>query len=149
MFSRSFGLVRPFVSARTYATKSKTTNLKMTSRLPIQECQLADGSLFVTRQPPVSPAVQSTAPVLKKAATETKVLSESEKEEMRQLRAQDPARWTRKRLAEKFGCSEIFVGINAPTTVKRAVAAEQEPTKEYGYRRQLIKKNRERRKELW
>ncbi|KAI9031858.1 mitochondrial ribosomal protein subunit L20-domain-containing protein [Phycomyces nitens] len=147
MFSRSL-VVRPFVSVRAYATKSKTTNLKMTSRLPIQESHLADGSVFVTRQPPVSPAVQSTAPVLKKSVTESKVLSESEKEEMRQLRTQDPERWTRKRLAEKFGCSELFVGINAPTT-KRTVSVEEEPTKEYGYRRQLIRKNREKRKELW
>jgi Mitochondrial ribosomal protein subunit L20 len=31
--------------------------------------------------------------------------------ELRQLRSSDPGRWTRKKLADKFGCSESFVGI--------------------------------------
>ncbi|KAF2202385.1 hypothetical protein GQ43DRAFT_312506 [Delitschia confertaspora ATCC 74209] len=35
-------------------------------------------------------------------------------EEIRRLRKEDPEKWTRVRLAEKFGCSQFFVGLVAP-----------------------------------
>ncbi|KAI7862871.1 mitochondrial ribosomal protein subunit L20-domain-containing protein [Spinellus fusiger] len=133
---------------RTYATKSKTINLKMKPHVPIQEETLADGSLFLTRQPPVTPQVQSTAPALK-PRVEQPMLPESALDEMRQLRNSDPIHWTRKRLAEKFGCSELFVGMTAPTTKVIGQQQHQEPKGKDGYRKLLIKQNREKRKALW
>ncbi|KAG0174006.1 AMP deaminase [Apophysomyces sp. BC1015] len=140
-------MFRPFVTAvRSYATKSKTTNLKMTSRVPLEEVSLADGSTFVTRRGPVAPQQQANAPPLRALHEKKYHLTEAQQEEMRQLRAQDPKTWSRKALARKFDCSEVFVGIAAP--LKKS-AAEVVPAIEQGYRRQIITKNRQRRKELW
>ncbi|OAA33265.1 hypothetical protein AAL_00730 [Moelleriella libera RCEF 2490] len=41
-------------------------------------------------------------------------LKEEDMEEMRRLRAEDPAEWTVNRLARKFECSEVFVKMVAP-----------------------------------
>ncbi|KAI7856744.1 mitochondrial ribosomal protein subunit L20-domain-containing protein [Circinella umbellata] len=134
---------------RCYATKSKTTNLTTKPLVPISETTLSDGSIFVTREAPVPSQVQATiAPPIRQQRPSGEKLSTAQIEEMRQLRQQDPSTWTRKKLAEKFGCSELFVSISAPT-VKRAVKVEMEPTTEAGYRKQLIRKNRQRRRELW
>jgi hypothetical protein len=46
-----------------------------------------------------------------KPAAPSKMLTPAEILELRQLRASDPNTWTRKALADKFGCSESFVGI--------------------------------------
>lgn len=131
-------------TVRTYATKSKTTNLTTTPRVPITETTLSDGSIFVTREPPVSVNVQATAPPLREPYEKKYHLTDAQIAEMRELRKQDPQTWTRKKLAEKFNCSELFVSIAAPT-VKRAFRIEPQG----GYRKQLIKKNRQRRRELW
>ncbi|KAI8140797.1 mitochondrial ribosomal protein subunit L20-domain-containing protein [Fennellomyces sp. T-0311] len=133
---------------RSYATKSKTTNLTSKPRVPFTETTLSDGSIFVTREAPVAPEVQATAPLLRQPAAKKAKLSPEQIEEMKQLRQQDPSTWSRKKLADKFGCSELFVSIAAPT-VKRAVKVELEASNEAGYRRQLIRKNREKRRELW
>ncbi|RCI03042.1 hypothetical protein CU098_012217 [Rhizopus stolonifer] len=57
---RSIGFIR------TYATKSKTTNLKYKPSVPVQNTTLSDGTLFIERQSVVSPARQATvAPLLR------------------------------------------------------------------------------------
>lgn len=133
-----------FTSIRTYATKSKTTNLKFKPSVPIQETKLSDGTLFIERQPVVAPNVQAkVAPSLHKPAV-TKKLSDAEINEMRQLRDSDPSTWTRSKLAKKFGCSELFVSIAAPTKQTVEQAAPQ-----HGYRRQLITEQRQKRRALW
>ncbi|KAI8980262.1 mitochondrial ribosomal protein subunit L20-domain-containing protein [Pilobolus umbonatus] len=132
-------------SIRTYATKSKTTNLKWKPSVPVEQSTLPDGAIFISRKPVVAPEVQAVAapPIHKPIITKT--LTEAEIQEMRQLRNSDPVKWTRSRLAEKFGCSQLFVGISAP--LKEAPVVE-EPIYQ-GYRRQLITKQRQKRKELW
>ncbi|KAI9489543.1 mitochondrial ribosomal protein subunit L20-domain-containing protein [Zychaea mexicana] len=147
MFRHAIRNAAAGTARRSYATKSKTTNLTTTPRVPITETALSDGSIFVTRESPVAPKVQATAPPLRANANKPQLTAE-QINEMRQLRQQDPATWTRKKLADKFGCSELFVSISAPT-VKRAVKVELEASSKAGYRRQLIRKNRERRRELW
>lgn len=135
-----------FTCIRTYATKSKTTNLKMKASVPLEQTPLADGSLFIARQPIVAPNVQAqVAPALHKSKAVTKKLSEAEITEMRQLRESDPSTWTRSKLAKKFGCSELFVGIAAPSTTKQPV----EQVVQHGYRRKLITEQRQKRRALW
>lgn len=46
-------------------------------------------------------------------------LGEAEIAEMRALRAEDPNKWTRGELAEKFGTTRFFVGMAAETTAAR------------------------------
>lgn len=145
------------IARRTYASKTKTpkpkvSNVNTKARVPVKEMTLDDGSIFVVRESPVAPKVQATAPPLRQPYEKKYNLSDAQIAEMRQLRQQDPSTWTRKKLADKFGCSELFVSIAAPTAKR---AAQQQPeaaaaaATEEGYRRQLIKKNRERRRELW
>lgn len=71
--------------------------------------------------------------------------------EIQRLRAEDPVRWTRVRLAEKFGCTQFFVGMIAKDEVKaEKVAREHERARsKWGERRRDARHQRERRKELW
>ncbi|CEP10103.1 hypothetical protein [Parasitella parasitica] len=138
---------------RTYATKSKTTNLKWKPSVPVQQTTLPDGTVFVARQPVVEPSMQSAvAPLINKSTTHKK-LSESEIKELRQLRESDPSTWTRSKLAKKFGCSELFVGITAPNATAQAAknqaSANADAATNHGYRRKLILQERQKRRALW
>ena len=59
--------------------------------------------------------------MIKKGITEypTHHLQESEIEEIRNLRGEDPDAWTPRKLANKFGCSTSFVRIVAPADKER------------------------------
>jgi hypothetical protein len=122
--------------------------MKMTARVPLERTSLPNGSLFVTRQPPVPLEVQATAPAIHRPHERKVELTDKEIEEIRQLRQQDPETWTRNKLAKKFNCSSLFISMVAPSP-----SAQPTPpatmSSEKGYRRQLITKNRQRRKELW
>ena len=78
-------------------------------------------------------------------------LSAQEIEEIRRLRASDPDQWTRIRLAEKFGCSQFFVGMVAKASEKaERVSREHERNRrKWGSTRRLAREDRERRKVLW
>ncbi|KAI8386929.1 mitochondrial ribosomal protein subunit L20-domain-containing protein [Blakeslea trispora] len=134
-----------FTSIRTYATKSKTTNLKYKSSVPVEYTTLSDGSIFIERQPVVHPSIQSqTAPLLRKTAPKSK-LTDSQISELRQLRESDPTTWTRSKLAKKYNCSELFVGMVAP--LKETPVVQEQAN--HGYRRQLITEQRQKRRALW
>lgn len=78
-------------------------------------------------------------------------LTEKEIEEIRTLRLSDPNKWTRVKLAEKFGCSQFFVGmvVKAPEKAE-SVAKEHEAARaKWGLRRRTAREDRERRKILW
>jgi hypothetical protein len=78
-------------------------------------------------------------------------LSEGDVAEIQRLRTQDPVTWTRVRLAEKFGCSQFFVGLVAKNKAKaESVMKSHEAAREkWGARRKIAKEDRERRKALW
>lgn len=138
-----------YTPLRQYATKSKTTNMKMTARVPLEQTSLPNGNLFVTRLPPVNPKVQATAAPAIHASYERKPeLGEKEINEIRTLRQQDPETWTRKKLADKFNCSPLFISMVAPTPSKQPTSPAT-LSSDKGYKRQLITKNRQRRRELW
>lgn len=78
-------------------------------------------------------------------------LSESDVAEMRRLRRSDPDTWTRVKLAERFGCSQFFVGLVAKNEAKaERVAAEHEAARaKWGVRRREAREDRVRRKVAW
>lgn len=138
---------RCLVHARQYATKSKTTNLKFKTAVPTTETTLADGSIFIAREAPVPVSIQAKAAPLTAPYEKQYNLTEQQMEEMRQLRREDPQTWTRKKLAEKFNCSQLFVAISAP--LPPSAQSNETVASKDGYRRKLIKENRQKRRELW
>ncbi|KAJ4330124.1 hypothetical protein N0V87_010271 [Didymella glomerata] len=78
-------------------------------------------------------------------------LSEAQIAEIRQLRLGDPDKWTRVKLAEKFGCSQFFVGmvVKVPEKAARVEAEHQGMREKWGKRRREAREERERRKILW
>ncbi|KAI8082882.1 mitochondrial ribosomal protein subunit L20-domain-containing protein [Halteromyces radiatus] len=133
---------------RGYATKSKTTNMKMTARVPLEQTSLPSGNLFISRQLPVPLQTQANAPPIHRPYERKPELDQKTIDEIRQLRQQDPETWTRKKLANKYNCSPLFISMIAPTSVKQPTPPVT-MSSEKGYRRRLITKNRQRRKELW
>ncbi|CAO3576522.1 unnamed protein product [Absidia cylindrospora] len=53
-------LVEEYIANKKY----KTTNMKMTARVPLERTSLSSGEVFVARQPVVSLEVQATAPAI-------------------------------------------------------------------------------------
>lgn len=78
-------------------------------------------------------------------------LAPSEIAEIQRLRAADPERWTRVRLAEKFGCSQFFVGMVAKHEEKagRVQREHEKARRKWGKTRVLAREDRGRRKVLW
>lgn len=77
-------------------------------------------------------------------------------EEIRTLRQSDPWKWTRKALAEKFECSQFFVGmvgeLVSPAGVEKKASEEQkleELRARWGRRKKIAREDRGRRRELW
>jgi hypothetical protein len=72
-------------------------------------------------------------------------------DQIRHLRLSDPDTWTRVKLAEKFGCSQFFVGmvVKAPEKAERVEQEHQGAREKWGRRRREAREERERRKELW
>lgn len=78
-------------------------------------------------------------------------LSEADVAEIRRLRSEDPDTWTRVKLAEKFGCSQFFVGLIAknPEKAERVAREHEEMRQKWGQRRREAREDRARRKVLW
>ncbi|KAF4303328.1 54S ribosomal protein L20, mitochondrial [Botryosphaeria dothidea] len=78
-------------------------------------------------------------------------LTETDIAEIRRLRAQDPAHWTRERLAAKFECSQFFVGLVAPAPehAVRKAAEVDEVKRGWGRRKREAREDRRRRRETW
>ncbi|KAK5685508.1 hypothetical protein LTS10_003587 [Elasticomyces elasticus] len=78
-------------------------------------------------------------------------LTPKQVEEMRKLRSEDPRKWTRVRLAEKFECSQFFVSLccSAPE-VKAEQDKQLDAIKErWGRRKSEARDARQERKKLW
>lgn len=73
-------------------------------------------------------------------------------EEIRKLRREDPDVWTRDKLAKKFDCSNLFVGIVCEASPERKEAQKQilEAVKlKWGRRRRVAREDRAKRREIW
>lgn len=79
-------------------------------------------------------------------------LTPKEIEEIRLLRSQDPYKWTRKVLAEKYGCSQFFVGMIAEASAdkkQKENEVQQAYKDKWGTKRAAAREDRQRRRELW
>ncbi|KZP33493.1 hypothetical protein FIBSPDRAFT_924487 [Athelia psychrophila] len=141
---------------------------------------LDDGELtFIHRAPPTAPTPHSTTmapsspllrpPTVAKGPVRLPPLlrpseyvappprmSDEQLAELQRLRALDPEKWTRSRLAEKFNCTSHFVALKAamqPSQRKKAnkeFDAKIEAVKEqWGHRKTLIREIAAKRKTFW
>ncbi|KAI9805710.1 MAG: hypothetical protein M1833_005203 [Piccolia ochrophora] len=79
-------------------------------------------------------------------------LVEKDFEEIRRLRREDPEEWSKEKLAKKFECSALFVGIVCQATKQRKEEQKQmlEAVKSrWGRRRRTAREDRTRRRESW
>ncbi|TKA76926.1 hypothetical protein B0A55_03108 [Friedmanniomyces simplex] len=78
-------------------------------------------------------------------------LTPEQVEDIRQLRKEDPRKWTRVRLAEKFECSQFFVSLccSAPEIKAEQDKQLEEIKKRWGRRKTEARDARQERKKLW
>jgi hypothetical protein len=79
-------------------------------------------------------------------------LTEKDLAEMRRLRKDDPVAWTRSKLAKKFNCSNLFVGLVCQAEPKfRELQKQVEDAvrSSWGTKRRIAREDRVRRRELW
>jgi hypothetical protein len=90
-------------------------------------------------------------PAVREPYEKTYHLSEADIEQIRALRLSDPDKWTRVRLAERFGCSQFFVGmvVKSPEKAEKVEQRHQRARDLWGERRWGAREDRGRRKELW
>lgn len=102
---------------------------------------------------PYEDSNQQLPPPVRRLPQEKKYhLREEEIAEIRRLRTTDPYLWTRKKLAEKFDCSQFFVGIVVQASKEKKEKERQilEKVKEkWGRRRRYAREDRRKRRELW
>jgi len=102
--------------------------------------------------PPIHPPRSTSA--------STNPLSPEQMSEIRELRLQDPATWTRSKLAARYGCSKFFIGLLGfgESTQARQTARlvrevhegrEERRRQHWGLRKRIDREVRRRRKELW
>lgn len=88
--------------------------------LPADDPRRTLHSQTFTHYNPYRDPTQPLPPLTRTASPPKKYhLKPADFEEIRRLRAEDPFTWTRKKLAEKYGCSQFFVGMVAETTEKK------------------------------
>ncbi|KAL8870700.1 MAG: hypothetical protein Q9174_003317 [Haloplaca sp. 1 TL-2023] len=91
-------------------------------------------------------------PAQKKSPEKRYHLQEKEIAEIHQLRRQDPDKWTRRRLAQKFDCSEFFVAMVCEASPQRKAQQQkalEEVKARWGNRRRYAREDRQKRRELW
>ncbi|KAI9671888.1 MAG: hypothetical protein M1817_003433 [Caeruleum heppii] len=91
-------------------------------------------------------------PPVRKQYEKSYHLTEDDFAEIRRLRREDPMLWSRERLAKKFNCSSLFVGIVCEATKERKEEQRQllETVKSrWGRKRRNAREDRVRRRENW
>ncbi|KAI4920720.1 uncharacterized protein J4E92_008364 [Alternaria infectoria] len=132
-----------YAAAQQYATKLAHT--RQSSPIAAPGTPLSTEAFL-----PPRPSASLPAP-LRKPYEKTYHLNEEDIAEIRRLRSADPDTWTRVKLADKFGCSQFFVGMVAKNE-KKAERVEKEHEamrRKWGTRRREAREDRGRRKVLW
>jgi hypothetical protein len=138
---------------RTYTAKKPVKTSKLSAPI-YAEKELEDGSIFVSRVPlsPQKRSYDELPPPLKQIKQKSYHLTQEQIKEIKQLREQDPIKWSRKNLAEKFECSQFYIGIIAPVSEERSIQLKEEINQrieEMGWKKRFVRKERARRRELW
>ena len=131
-----------YAAAQQYATKLAHT--RQSSHIAAPGTPLNTDSFL-----PPRPSASLPAPV-RQPYEKTYHLNENDIAEIRRLRSQDPDTWTRVKLAEKFGCSQFFVGMVAKNEDKaeRVNREHEAARRKWGTRRREAREDRGRRKVL-
>ncbi|KAK9447778.1 mitochondrial 54S ribosomal protein mL58 [Limtongia smithiae] len=91
-------------------------------------------------------------PPLRTIQEKTYHLTEENIAELRRLRYEDPAKWTRSKLGEKFGCSPFFAGMAAelpPDQLREQLKGKVKEQKKWGLYKRNARLQREKKKEGW
>ncbi|VVT56981.1 mitochondrial 54S ribosomal protein mL58 [Magnusiomyces paraingens] len=91
-------------------------------------------------------------PPLTEPTTKKYHLTEADISEIQRLRLEDPEKWTRKALAEKFKCSPFFVSIVSKPNEERQQKMDQHLDtikSNWTEHRTNARRDRQRRRELW
>ncbi|KAK4540378.1 hypothetical protein LTR36_009235 [Oleoguttula mirabilis] len=119
---------------------------------------LAPSSSAATPSTPATSIIPSSAPPSARSLPSVRPqyqkkyhLTPEQVEEIRTLRAEDPRKWTRVRLAEKFECSQFFVSLccSAPEVKAEQDKALEEIKRKWGRRKTEAREARQERKKLW
>ncbi|KAL8675907.1 MAG: hypothetical protein Q9224_000706 [Gallowayella concinna] len=91
-------------------------------------------------------------PAIEKPREKKYHLKEAEIAEIRQLRLKDPFTWSRKKLAQKYDCSEFFVSMiceASPERKRQQQMALDDIKARWGNRRRYAREDRQKRRTLW
>ncbi|KAK7509263.1 mitochondrial 54S ribosomal protein mL58 [Phyllosticta citriasiana] len=101
--------------------------------------------------PTAAAAAAKLPPPLRQPYEKKYHLTERDIAEIRRLRASDPVKWSRQKLADKFECSQFFIGLVAPAPehAQRKADEIEEIKRRWGPRRRAAREDRKRRKEMW
>jgi Mitochondrial ribosomal protein subunit L20 len=113
-------------------------------------------SPLLRTEPLPSSVGSALPPPLEKPKSKPPQLQEDEIAKIQRLRMENPARHTRRELANSFGCSPAFVSYVAPLnrSEKRAALAKRDREHEkararWGEKAALVREIRRKRKEFW
>lgn len=99
------------------------------------------------------PKPQSEAPPLRPPRKKRYHLTMDDMNEMRQLRREDPMKWSSNQLAKKFDCSPIFVGFVTEGIAREKKELQKKVTEavkaSWGVKRRVAREDRKIRKERW
>ncbi|KAK9427584.1 mitochondrial 54S ribosomal protein YmL20 [Lipomyces doorenjongii] len=101
---------------------------------------------------PTAEALPVLPPALRETTKKKYHLTPEQLEEMKQLRTAHPYKWTRRSLAEKYGCSQFFVGMVAEAPESRKLAMERRLAMikaRWGLFKRTSRIHRQKRRELW
>ena len=145
-FASSPAVFDPHKPGSPPSTAQRTSDMPPSdSRLDLAEATLAHSSTDSAAAAPLPPALQE--PRQKKYH-----LKAGDIAEIRRLRTLDPFQWTRKRLAEKFGCTEFFVGMCVQANEERMQWHERNlamAKRRWGPKRRTAREERLKRRALW
>ncbi|KZF19025.1 hypothetical protein L228DRAFT_274237 [Xylona heveae TC161] len=91
-------------------------------------------------------------PPVRKPYEKSYHLTEADIEEVRRLRSENPAEWTRARLADKFNCSSLFIGIICEASKEHKAKQQQildTVKSKWGRKRREAREDRARRRDAW
>ncbi|KAI1931769.1 hypothetical protein LOZ53_006586 [Ophidiomyces ophidiicola] len=98
------------------------------------------------------PTTTGNLPHVFKPSQNKKTLTAKHIEDMRQLRLEDPVTWSRGKLAKRFGCNSLFVGMVCEASLEKKAIQRQvleAVRSRWGTRRAVAREDRELRKEVW
>ena len=101
---------------------------------------------------PYSDPARRLPPAIRQPPEKKYHLGRDEIAHIRQLRQRDPDQWTQNKLAERFNCSQVVIGMvcRAPKSRLEHQKAVLEQVKEkWGRKRTGAREDRQKRRELW